>query len=116
MKKWLRALGLIVLIAGIACLFFSSYIMQQVNEGKGKIQKGEQAMKQGNQLFSLNPVTKEVGKNFTNPIQQKINAGKETIAHYENMAQMLYTTGIIGIIAGGVLFIVSFFCKPKKRR
>lgn len=114
--KLLRILGLLILAAGIGCLFFASYITEQVNAGKAQINQGEQAVSKGNQLFSFNPVAQQVGKSVTNPIQKKINEGKETIAHYEHMAEMFYTGGIIGIIVGGALFLFTFFCKGKKRR
>lgn len=113
--KIARILGILILIAGVASIFFSNYITEQVIQGKAKVQQGEKAVQQGNKLFSLNPVTKAVGENLTNPIQKKINEGKETIAHYEQLAQTLKTGGIIGIIVGAGLIIISFMHKSKKR-
>ena len=108
-----RILGILILIAGIASILFSNYITEQVLQGKAKVKQGEKAVSQGNQLFSLNPLTKSVGQNLTNPMQKKINEGKETIAHYEQLAQTLKVGGIVGIVVGAGLIIVSFVYKGK---
>ncbi|MBS0605159.1 MAG: hypothetical protein JSS60_09030 [Verrucomicrobia bacterium] len=113
--KIARVLGILIIIAGIASILFSNYIMEQVAEGKIKIEKGEKAIKQGNQLFSLNPVAKEVGKGLTDSAQKKINEGQQQVAYYENLAQTLKTAGIAGIVVGAGIFLFSFMGGNKKR-
>jgi hypothetical protein len=112
MKK-LRILGIVLIIAGFGSLFFSNYIMNEVNTGKIKIEKGQKAVDQGNKLFSLNPYAQQIGKGFTNSAQQKINEGQAQVNYYENLANRLKTAGIIGIIAGAGAILASFFVKRK---
>jgi hypothetical protein len=114
--KMLRILGIIILIAGIGCIFGSNYITNQVNEGKIKIEKGQKTVDESNSLFSSNPVTKQVGKGLTSSSQKKINAGKEQVSYYEQMAETLKICGIVGIIVGAGMTIFSFFGPRKKLR
>jgi uncharacterized protein YjeT (DUF2065 family) len=114
--KILRILGIVVVVAGIACIFFSNYISTQVSEGKIKIEKGQKTVDQTNSLFSSSPYTKQIGKGVTSSGQKKINAGKEDVAYYEQLAQTLKISGIVGIVAGAALTIYSFFGSRKKRR
>lgn len=113
--KILRILGILVLIAGIAAIMFSNYITNQVTEGKAKIASGEKSLNQANQLFSLNPVAKQVGKSVTRSGEKKIAMGKEQIAYYENLAQQLMVGGIIGCVVGGGMFIISLLGSTHKR-
>ncbi len=114
--KVLRILGILILLAGIACIFFSNYITNQVNEGKIKIEKGQKTVDQSNRLFSLNPYTKQVGQELSSSSQKKINEGKEEVAHYEQIAQTLQISGIVAIIVGAGISIFSFFGSRKKLR
>jgi hypothetical protein len=114
--KILRILGIVVMVAGIACIFFSNYITNQVNEGKIKIEKGQKTVDKSNSLFSTNPYTKPIGKGITSSGQKKINAGKEEVAYYEQLARTLQISGIVGIIVGAALTIFSFFGQRKKKR
>ncbi len=116
MKKVLRIVGILVVIAGIGCIFFSNYITTQVNEGKIKIEKGQQKIDQSSGLFSSNPYTKPLGKGITSSGQKKIDEGKQQVSYYEGLAATLKTSGIVGIIVGAGLVIVSFFVGSNKRR
>ena len=112
--KTLRIFGIVVLLAGIASLFFSNYIMNQVNAGMVKIEKGQKAVDKGNELFSLNPIAKEVGKGLTGSAQKKIDAGQQQIEQYTQLAGQLQTGGIIAIVAGAGCIVTSFFMKKKR--
>lgn len=114
--KALRILGITILIGGIVCILFSNYITKQVNEGKIQIEQGQKAVDTTNQLFSVSPYTKPVGKGLTSSSQKKINEGQNQVDHYEAIARTLQIWGIVAIIAGAVMFIISFFGKRKKRR
>lgn len=111
----LRILGIVILIGGIACIFFSNYITKQVNQGKIQIEQGQKKVDQTNQLFSVSPYTKPVGKGLTSSGQQQINEGKDQVAHYEAIAQSLKIWGIVAMIAGVAMIVISFFGKDKKR-
>ena len=114
--KIVRTFAVLFIIGGIAAILMSNYITEQVNEGKIKIAKGEKSVDQGNQLFSLNPYTKQLGQNMTNSAQKKINAGKDQVAEYQQLAQSLMTGGIIAIVVGGVMMIYSFVSSNKNRK
>ena len=114
--KFLRILGILILLAGIASIFFSNYITNQVNEGKIKIEKGQKTVDQSNSLFSSNPYTKQVGKEMSSSSQKKIDEGKEEVSHYEQIAQILQMSGIAAIVVGAGITIFSFFGSRKKRR
>ncbi len=111
-----RILGIVVLIAGIAMICISNYITTQVSEGKLQVSSAQKKVDQGNQLFGQNPFTKQLGQGVTGSAQKKINAGKQTIADYEVIAQRLQTGGIICIVVGAGLIIFSFFGNKKSRR
>jgi hypothetical protein len=113
--KYLRILGILILLAGVASILFSNYITSQVSEGKAQIASGEKKVNQGKQLFSLNPVSKEVGKGLTQSADKKIEEGKQKVSYYENLAQQLQMGGIIGCVVGAGIFIASFLGSNKKR-
>lgn len=112
--KTLRVIGILIVIAGIACIFFSNYITTQVNEGEIQIEQGQKKIDQSSGLFSKSPYTKMIGKGITSSGQKKIDAGKEQVSYYEQLASTLKTVGIVGIIVGAGLTIFTFF--GKKRR
>jgi hypothetical protein len=111
-----RISGIIILIIGIVMYFFSNYITDQVNEGKKKVSNAQKKVNQGNSLFSLNPYTKEIGKAATNPAQQEINEGEQQISEYEQIAHWLYVGGVVVVILGAGIFVISFVGKGKNRR
>ena len=112
-SKQIIYLGLVVL--GAALLFFSNHIMNEVGEGRGKIERAQKAVDQGNSLFSLNPVSKEIGKGLTGSIQKKIDAGSEEAAFYEKMANFLWIGGIV-LCAGGAGFFIYEKYKTRSPR
>ncbi len=112
---FMKILGILIAIAGIAALLFSNYIDDQVLQGKTKIAQGERAVKKGNQLFSGNPVSEQIGKGLTSGANKKIAKGKEEIAYYEDLSSKLKTGGTVAIIVGAGIFIFSFFRKKKRR-
>ena len=114
--KILRILGIVVMVAGVVCIFFSNYITNQVNEGKIKIEEGQKTVDTSSGLFSTNPYTKPIGKGITSSAQKKIDAGKEEVVYYEQLAQTLQISGIVGIIVGAAITVFSFFGQRKNRR
>jgi hypothetical protein len=113
--KFLRIIGILVFIAGIASILISNYIDTQVKEGKLKVAQGEQSVDQANQIFSFNSTTQQVGQAITGSSSKKIAAGKQQITDYEQTAHQLMTAGIAGCVIGAGLFIGSFFGKSRKR-
>jgi len=90
----------------------SHYIQARVLEGRGEISRGEQKVSTGRKVFGVNPVSKEVGDQMLfNSADQKIAAGKEEADSYERMANMLQTGGIVAIVVGAGMILVSFMRK-----
>lgn len=110
----LRIFGFLILIAGIVCLFISNYIMEQVNEGKLQVAAGEKKVQQGQQMFSGNPLSEQIGGALTNSANKKIAKGKQQIGYYENVANNFENAGYIGIIVGAGFVLYSFFGKKKR--
>ena len=110
-RRWIKVLAVLLLIAGAASIGTSLYITKQVEEGNIQIQSAEESVKKGDQLFSLIPQTKEIGKTVTDSANKKISAGKETIAHYTAVAQNLKVLGIVLCVLGIALFFI-----PKKKK
>lgn len=109
-----RILGVVLILGGVALMLFSNYILNQVAEGKEKISNAETQVQRGNSLFSMNPVAKEVGKGLTNGVQKKIDAGKQQVGYYEELAGKMRMGGIGAIVLGLVLVLLSFQKKKKK--
>ncbi|MBS0625180.1 MAG: hypothetical protein JSS32_03945 [Verrucomicrobia bacterium] len=99
--------GIVLVLAGVAMLLTSQYIKSQVLEGKQQISSAQKKVDTANQLFSVNPVSKEVGKGLTGGAQRKIDEGRGEVAHYEQVAQVLNIGGIGAIIVGGVIFLLG---------
>jgi hypothetical protein len=107
-----KTLSIIFIILGLGLMGMSMYINSQVEHGKGKVSRAQSQVDQGSSLFSISPATKGIGKELTGGAQKKIDAGKEQIAHYEQVAQVCQIGGIIFLIAG----VGLFFCCRKKSR
>jgi hypothetical protein len=101
-----RIVGIILVLAGIAMLVSSHIITVRVAEGSMQISSAQGQVDQANQLFSLNPYSKQAGKVVTGSAQNQINEGRHTVAYYEGLARTLQIAGIVSIIVGvGVFFI-----------
>jgi hypothetical protein len=107
-----RILGAAAVIIGIALLFVSHMINTRLNEGEEEISSAKENISRGDKLFSLNPVSKEVGKVVTHSADKKIEQGEETIRQYTLVANGCYYGGIALIVLGVVVFIFG----RKKRK
>jgi hypothetical protein len=99
--------GVVILICGIVLLCVSIYIKTQVLEGREKISSAQSQVDQGNALFSLTPETNAVGKTVTGSAQRKIDAGSREAAHYEEVARWTQIGGIILIVVGAGVILIS---------
>jgi len=95
-----RILGIIIIISGALMLISSFYIKSRVSSGKEQIAKAKEKVRRGKQLFSLNPVTKEVGKEITTSAEKKIKEGSAKIDKYNTLAMWLQ-------VGGGILFAIG---------
>ena len=93
-------IGLILILLGVASIGTSMYISSEVAQGKGKISRAEKQVNQGQSLFSLNPVSREVGKELTGAANKKISEGKQQVAYYEDVATVTQIGGIALLVIG----------------
>ncbi len=105
--------GIVIVIVGIGMIIGSNYIKGQVEQGKIQISSAQRKVDKSNSLFSINPVSKEIGKGITGSAQRKINAGEDEVAHYEEIAKWLNIGGIGAIVVGGVVFFLGLSKKRK---
>ena len=104
--KTKRTIGIVVLLAGIAMIFFSMYIMNEVTAGRGQISQAQRSVDRGTSLFNATPWTRGVGKGISGAAQKKINKYSAEADRYERIAGRLKIGGIILIIVGaGVLLL-----------
>jgi len=95
-----RIVGIIIIILGLLLIGGSFYIKSQVASGREQISQAEEGVRKGKQLFSINPLTKEVGKEITDPIERKIQAGSAKADRYATIALWLQISGVACIIIG----------------
>ena len=101
-----RTIGIVFAVAGVVMLVFSNYIANQVEIGRGKIDRAQRQVDTGNSLFSLTPVTKQVGQGITGSAQKRINAGEEEVSEYAQLSRQLQIGGVVLLILGiGVVFL-----------
>ena len=106
-----KIFAIVVFLVGIAMVGGAFYIKDQVAQGKLQVSSAERQVNQGKTLFSLNPISKEVGNQITKSADRKIDAAKGEISYYANMAQNLQIGGIVLIVIGIGLFIFSLRSK-----
>ncbi|NGX34678.1 MAG: hypothetical protein K1060chlam1_01031 [Candidatus Anoxychlamydiales bacterium] len=105
-----RISGIIIVILGITLIGTSFYIKSQVSSGREQISEAEKKVQKGKELFSTNPITKELGKGITDSAERKIKAGSAKADRYATLALWFQIGGGILIVVGGVLI----FMKRKK--
>ena len=107
-----KIIAICLFLMGLGAVGASMYIEKEVAAGQIKIQKAEKSVQQGDQLFSLNPVTKEIGRGIKESADKKIGEGKGLISQYTVLASQLKIGGWIVAVLGVVLFL---FSRKRKR-
>lgn len=102
-----KIFAVIVFLVGVAMIGGSMYITKQIEEGKIQISNAERQLKQGSALFSINPVTKQIGEGITSSADRKIARANQDILTYTNLAQLLMVGGIIVVIIGLGMFVFA---------
>lgn len=110
-----RIIGIVVIVIGIALVSVAYYIKQEVAAGEKKIIEGEKSVKKTDALFSLTPVTKDVGGGLTSSGKKKIAEGKKEVAYYSALAQWLQIGGIVLIVGGAVIVVLGKNSSRRKR-
>jgi hypothetical protein len=106
-----KMIAVIMVLVGVVMVGGALYIKDQVAKGKLKVASAERKVEQGKGLFSINPVSKEIGDQVTQSADRKISSAKLEISNYEALAQDLQWGGIILIVVGAGFFI---FLRRKK--
>ncbi len=96
----MKKLGIFISIIGVLCLGFSFYIKHRVDEGNQQIASAQKKVDQGTAVFSLSPVTKEIGSELSSPFQQKIDQGKQDVKTYDTLSNWLLGGGLLLVILG----------------
>ena len=104
LKKFFSVL---VVVLGLLMEWGAHYINQQVEEGKLKVSSAEKSVSQTQSIFSLNPISKQIGDGIAKSADRKIDHANQEISSYANLAQSLQVGGIILIILGIGFFIFS---------
>jgi len=106
-----RILGIIIIVIGLSLIASSFYIKSRVKSGRKQISEAKGNVRRGKQLFSLNPITKEIGKGVTSSAERKIKAGSAKADNYDMLALWFQLGGGVFIIIGAGLI---FFSRKKK--
>ena len=109
-----RILGIFIIVIGASLIASSFYINSRVKSGREQISQAQDTVRQGKHLFSLNPITKEVGKGITDSAERKISEGSEKANRYAVLALWFQIGGSILIVAGGGIIFLSRNKKIKK--
>jgi hypothetical protein len=102
-----RNFGILSIILGILLIVGSFYIKSRVEEGRKQISQAESKISQGKQLFSLNPITKEVGKEMAASAEIKISDATQKANRYETIALLCQIGGVLFVIVGGGLIFLG---------
>ncbi len=101
-----RIFGILIFIVGVVLICYAQYIKKQVAEGTLKVSSAKQSVETGKGLFSMTPVTKEVGNLVTGSAEKKIAAGQEQIDYYSSLANKMQIGGIVLVIVGAGMVIL----------
>lgn len=96
-----RTFGIAALIIGAILVVCSFVIKAKVAEGEGQIAQAEQTVGATKGLFGMSPATKSAGDRLTAGADRKIGEGKDAVAYYTKVANILLFAGIISMAAGG---------------
>ena len=108
-----QVIGLLAIVLGVALIVFVFYGKGKILEGKEEIASGKKSVKSTQQLFSWNPISKQVGQGLTSGAEKKIAAGELTIEQYETLFMWCQYGGIALIVVGAGLIL---FCRTYRRR
>lgn len=100
-----------LIVLGIAVYCLSNYIAAEVSQGRQQIANAQQSVDQVQGLSQLSPISKEIGGIATGSAQQQINQGTQKANEYQILSNWLHIGGIILLISGIVLLIISFIRK-----
>lgn len=107
-----RIIGIVSIIVGIVLLMVSRQIDQKLDEARDEIGGAKKKVSTGKKLFSLNPVSKEIGDGLAKGVDKKISDAEATVAHYEKVSMFCHVSGIVLVIVGAGIVFLSW--KKKK--
>lgn len=105
LKRWV---GISLLAAGIVLVSLAHYINERVAVGREEVTEGQEKIDQGLGLFSFTPLTEEIGRSLAAPQQNEVNEGRAEVNDYADKASWIHLSGVIILLLGAVLVILSF--------
>jgi hypothetical protein len=109
----MKKIALVLFLVALASFGASMYITKKVEEGKMQIHHAQKRVDQGSSLFSLTPLSKDVGDTLADPMQKKIDEGNLEVEKYEGIARLVTIGGIVCILLSVGALILS---KKQRRR
>ena len=103
----------LAIIIGLAMVWVSYDIQDQLEEGQGQIAEGKQNLKRSNALFSLTPATQPIGGAINSYGQAKIAEGQDQIDYYQGVSHKLLIGGSLLGILGAAGLVVSLAVRRK---
>lgn len=107
--KWIKILGIGLIVMGIASFIGGNYISSQVNQGKRKVRKAQSGVDAVNSASSSDPALYFFSKAATGPIQKQINEGKRDIVYYQSLAKNLDIAGWVMLVIGVTGTVWAFY-------
>lgn len=92
-------------------LFIASYIRAQAGKGEERVAQGQEKIDRSTQFFSFTPLTEEIGSALTAPAENEVQKGENEVVYYQGVAVQVRKMGIIAIILGILISLLSFFRK-----
>ena len=102
-----RISGIIIVIIGVALILSSFYIKSRVRSGRQEISEAQSTVNKGKKLFSVTPITKDVGDVLTGSAQKKINEASGMADSYAVLATWFQVGGAVFIVLGSVLIYIG---------
>jgi hypothetical protein len=91
--------GIFIIIIGVVCILFSSYIKSRVNDAEAGFEKSKSLFSP----FKSNPAAGSVGEMIEGKVEEKVAA-------YQRIAHWLMIGGVILVVAG---FGYMAFCRKR---
>ncbi len=101
-------IGVVLILAGGACIFSAQRIALRVSEGVNQVNTAQNQVDSSQKIFALNPVTKQLGQPLTQSAQERIDHAHEQIEKYSLLAKKIRMIGIFLLGVGLGILVWSY--------
>lgn len=105
--RYAKLIGAIGILVGLTLIGGSFIIRHEIEIGQKTIAHAEQGMGLGEDLLSISPPTKEMGKSLSDPMQHAMQEGKDKITLYTIVSKWMEIVGILLVIVATAFIIMS---------